>query len=183
MGPSAQRGQDEVAEPAERRDLRRPVVDVTPAMAEQERVQADVLGPGEILVEAGPQLEQGSDAPAHLDAPARRPQDVRDHLEERALAGAVRSDDPHALPAMDRARHTVFSAAFGFPIEHYAVYALSGILFWNFFQQSVISAMNSLARNASILRKLPVPKAVLVKISMLRHGSSMLQSSPKVDRR
>lgn len=54
----------------------------------------------------------------------------------------------------------VFTAAFGSHVENYAVYALSGVLFWNFFQQSVISAMNSLARNASILKKLPVPKAV-----------------------
>lgn len=55
---------------------------------------------------------------------------------------------------------TIFSAAFGFHVENYAVYALSGVLFWNFFQQSVISAMYSLARNASIMKKLPVPKAV-----------------------
>ena len=55
---------------------------------------------------------------------------------------------------------TVFSAAFGFHVENYAVYALSGVLFWNFFQQSVISSMNSLSRNAGIMQKLPVPKAV-----------------------
>jgi ABC-2 type transport system permease protein len=54
----------------------------------------------------------------------------------------------------------VFTAAFGSRVENYAVYALSGVLFWSFFQQSVISAMNSLARNANILRKLPVTKAV-----------------------
>lgn len=55
---------------------------------------------------------------------------------------------------------TVFSAAFGFHVENYAVYALSGVLFWTFFQQSVISAMNSLGRNASIMKKLPVPTVV-----------------------
>jgi ABC-type polysaccharide/polyol phosphate export permease len=55
---------------------------------------------------------------------------------------------------------TVFSTAFGFHVENYAVYALAGVLFWNFFQQSVLSSMNSLARNASILKKLPVPRAV-----------------------
>jgi ABC-2 type transport system permease protein len=55
---------------------------------------------------------------------------------------------------------TVFSTAFGLRLPHYAVYALAGILFWNFFQQSVISSMNSLSRNAPILKKLPVPKAV-----------------------
>jgi ABC-2 type transport system permease protein len=55
---------------------------------------------------------------------------------------------------------TVFSAAFGFRVENYAVYALSGVLFWNFFQQSVISSMNSLRRNENILKKLPVPTVV-----------------------
>ncbi len=54
----------------------------------------------------------------------------------------------------------VFSAAFGFHMENYAVYALAGVLFWNFFQQSVISSMHSLDRNARILKTLPVPKAV-----------------------
>jgi ABC-2 type transport system permease protein len=54
----------------------------------------------------------------------------------------------------------VFSAAFGFHMENYAVYALAGVLFWNFFQQSVISSMHSLDRNARILKTLPVPAAV-----------------------
>ena len=54
----------------------------------------------------------------------------------------------------------VFSAVFGFHVENYTVYALTGILFWNFFHQNVIGSMNSLSRNASILKKLPVAKAV-----------------------
>src|ERR1700760_3716954 len=37
------------------------------------------------------------------------------------------------------------------------VYALSGILFWNFFSQSIVASMNSLRGNSPILRKLPVP--------------------------
>jgi ABC-2 type transport system permease protein len=40
------------------------------------------------------------------------------------------------------------------------VYALAGILFWNFFSQSIVASMNSLRGNAGILQKLPVPKAV-----------------------
>jgi ABC-2 type transport system permease protein len=55
---------------------------------------------------------------------------------------------------------TVFSTVFRFDIHNYPVYALSGILFWNFFQQGVISAMNSLRGNASLLQKMPVPRAV-----------------------
>jgi len=54
----------------------------------------------------------------------------------------------------------VFSAIFRFELRNYPVYALSGILFWNFFQQSIISSMNSLKGNAPILQKLPVPMEV-----------------------
>jgi homopolymeric O-antigen transport system permease protein len=54
----------------------------------------------------------------------------------------------------------VFSAIFRFNIQNYAVYALAGILFWNFFQQSIVASMNSLKGNAHILQKLPVPMAV-----------------------
>ncbi|HUP23860.1 MAG TPA: ABC transporter permease [Thermoanaerobaculia bacterium] len=54
----------------------------------------------------------------------------------------------------------VFSTIFRFEVENYAVYALSGILFWNFFSQSIVTAMNSLRTNATLLTKLPVPKFV-----------------------
>jgi ABC-type polysaccharide/polyol phosphate export permease len=56
---------------------------------------------------------------------------------------------------------TVFSSIFrGFSITNYPVYALAGVLFWNFFSQSIVSSMNSLRGNAQLLQKLPVPKAV-----------------------
>ncbi len=54
----------------------------------------------------------------------------------------------------------VFSSLFRFNVQNYPVYALAGILFWNFFSQSVTQAMNSLRSNAALLTKLPVPKAV-----------------------
>ncbi|MGH9362967.1 MAG: ABC transporter permease [Thermoanaerobaculia bacterium] len=54
----------------------------------------------------------------------------------------------------------VFSALFRFDLPNYPVYALAGILFWNFFSQSILSSMNSLRGNAQLLQKLPVPKAV-----------------------
>ena len=44
--------------------------------------------------------------------------------------------------------------------ENYAIYALAGLLFWNFFSQSIVASMNSLKGNAQLLQKLPVPKAV-----------------------
>jgi ABC-type polysaccharide/polyol phosphate export permease len=55
----------------------------------------------------------------------------------------------------------VFSMVFrGFAITNYPVYALAGILFWNFFSQCIVSSMNSLKGNAQLLQKLPVPMAV-----------------------
>ena len=56
----------------------------------------------------------------------------------------------------------VFSSFFRFELElgNYPVYALAGILFWNFFSQSIVASMNSLKGNAHLLQKLPVPKAV-----------------------
>jgi len=54
----------------------------------------------------------------------------------------------------------VFSAVFRFDAPNYPVYALAGIMFWNFFNQSVITSMNSLRSNAQLLIKIPVPKAV-----------------------
>ncbi|HXO19902.1 MAG TPA: ABC transporter permease [Thermoanaerobaculia bacterium] len=54
----------------------------------------------------------------------------------------------------------VFSHLFRFPIPDYPVYALAGILFWNFFSQSIVASMNSLRGNAQLLQKLPVPRAV-----------------------
>jgi homopolymeric O-antigen transport system permease protein len=56
--------------------------------------------------------------------------------------------------------YVVFSHVFRFDVYRYPVYALAGILFWNFFQQSIVASMNSLRGNAGILQKLPVPKAV-----------------------
>lgn len=54
----------------------------------------------------------------------------------------------------------VFSALFRVQLPNYPVYALAGILFWNFFSQSIVASMNSLRGNAQLLQKLPVPKAV-----------------------
>ena len=54
----------------------------------------------------------------------------------------------------------VFSTLFRFDTPNYSVYALAGIMFWNFFSQSITASMNSLKGNAPLLTKLPVPKAV-----------------------
>jgi ABC-type polysaccharide/polyol phosphate export permease len=54
----------------------------------------------------------------------------------------------------------VFSSIFRIRLANYPVYAMAGILFWNFFSQSVVTSMNSLRGNAMLLKKVPVPKAV-----------------------
>jgi ABC-type polysaccharide/polyol phosphate export permease len=56
----------------------------------------------------------------------------------------------------------VFSSIFRFKMElgNYPVYALAGLLFWNFFSQSIVASMNSLRGNAQLLRKVPVPMEV-----------------------
>ncbi|HEX5720827.1 MAG TPA: ABC transporter permease [Thermoanaerobaculia bacterium] len=56
----------------------------------------------------------------------------------------------------------VFSQIFAIRLTYgnYPIFALAGILFWNFFSQSIVSSMNSLRGNAQLLQKLPVPKAV-----------------------
>lgn len=54
----------------------------------------------------------------------------------------------------------VFRQLFRFEVKNYPVYVLAGLLFWNFFQQTIVSSMKSLKGNAIILKKLPVPLAV-----------------------
>ena len=56
--------------------------------------------------------------------------------------------------------HIAFSSLFRFQVDNYPVYVLAGLLFWNFFSQSIVMSMNSLRSNASLIQKLPVPKAV-----------------------
>ena len=56
--------------------------------------------------------------------------------------------------------YIVFSSLFRFSIASYPVYVLAGLLFWNFFQQSIITSMNSLRTNSALLLKLPVPNVV-----------------------
>ena len=56
--------------------------------------------------------------------------------------------------------HIAFSTLFRFNVDNYPVYVLSGLLFWNFFSQSIVTSMNSLRTNAGLIQKLPVPKSV-----------------------
>ena len=60
-----------------------------------------------------------------------------------------------------------FSSLFRFDVTNYPVYVLSGILFWNFMQQSVVTAMTSLRTNAMLLKKVPVAKEAFPVASVL----------------
>lgn len=53
-----------------------------------------------------------------------------------------------------------FSTIFRFNVDNYPVYVLAGLLFWNFFSQSIVASMNSLRANSGLIQKLPVPKSV-----------------------
>jgi ABC-type polysaccharide/polyol phosphate export permease len=56
----------------------------------------------------------------------------------------------------------VFSSIFRFKLDYgnYPVYAMAGILFWNFFSQSIVASMNSLRGNSGLLKKLPIPSEI-----------------------
>ncbi len=59
--------------------------------------EQDVLAAGQLLVEAGAEREQARDLAVDVDGPLGRRDDPGQDLEERALAGAVRSDDRQRL--------------------------------------------------------------------------------------
>jgi ABC-type polysaccharide/polyol phosphate export permease len=61
----------------------------------------------------------------------------------------------------------VFSTIFRFDIPNYPVYVLSGILFWNFFSQSITASMLSLRSNAGIIQKVPVPREIFPLVTVL----------------
>ena len=57
----------------------------------------DVVGPGELGIEAGAHLDQRGDVAADRDLPAGRRVDPRQQPQQRALARAVAADDADAL--------------------------------------------------------------------------------------
>ncbi len=54
----------------------------------------------------------------------------------------------------------VFSGIFSMNTENYVAYLLCGILFWNFFAQGTATSMQGFVGNASLIRKIYVPKLV-----------------------
>jgi homopolymeric O-antigen transport system permease protein len=63
--------------------------------------------------------------------------------------------------------HFVFGSLFRAELARYPVYVLVGILFWNFFSQTLVASMNSLRGNAPLLQKLPLPGAIFPLATLL----------------
>ncbi len=66
--------------------------------------------------------------------------------------------------------YVVFSSSFRNQVTDYLVYVLSGVVFWSFFQGAVLSSINSLRRNANVLRQLPVQASVFPISAVLSAG-------------
>ena len=63
----------------------------------------------------------------------------------------------------------VFSNIFRFKIEHYPVYALSGLVLWNFFAQTTTGAMSELLWSGSLMNRIYMPRAIFA-VSALGTG-------------
>ena len=89
---------DEPLDAGELDDVVEALLDLPALHAEDRPVQVDVLAPGQLLVEARPDLEQAADPTADLGSPGRRRGDPRENLQERRLPRAVPTDDAQHLP-------------------------------------------------------------------------------------
>jgi ABC-2 type transport system permease protein len=61
----------------------------------------------------------------------------------------------------------VFSAVFRFATPRYEVYVLAALLPWNFFSQTTVGSMASLAWNGALMKRVRVPKSIFVFSSVL----------------
>src|SRR3989344_3053925 len=63
--------------------------------------------------------------------------------------------------------YTVFSVFMRFPIPHYGLYLLLGIIVWNFFAEATILSLKGLTQKAPLIRKIYFPRSILVISSTL----------------
>ena len=61
----------------------------------------------------------------------------------------------------------VFSTVFRFALPRYEVYVLAALLPWNFFAQTTIGSMASLAWNGALMKRVRVPKSIFVLSSVI----------------
>ena len=96
---------DELLELCECDDLVEHVVGLAFRQSQDRRIHVDVLATGQLVVEAGTELEQRGHAAAREDLTGRRLQDAGDALEQRRLARSVVAEQPDGRPLFDRERH------------------------------------------------------------------------------
>ena len=113
---------DEVAELGEVDDRVDPLLDLLAREAVQRAVQQDVLAAGEVLAEAGAELEQRRDPAAALGPARVERHDAGEAAQRRGLAGAVAAHDAHRLarraPAATRRRSAWTRCARRWPRGH-----------------------------------------------------------------
>jgi ABC-2 type transport system permease protein len=72
----------------------------------------------------------------------------------------------------------VFSHIFKFAIEHYPVYVLSGLIFWNFFSHTTHTAMGEMIWSGGLLNRIYVPKTVFavsaIGVGLVNMGISLV---------
>ena len=59
-----------------------------------------------------------------------------------------------------------FSQVFRSPVKHYPIYVLIGIIFWNFFAQTTVYAMNSLASGGTLIKRIYLPRSIFAVASI-----------------
>jgi ABC-type polysaccharide/polyol phosphate export permease len=53
-----------------------------------------------------------------------------------------------------------FSTLFRYSLPHYPVYVLSGLIFWNFFTQTTLYAINTLVWGGGLLKRVYIPRTI-----------------------
>ena len=53
-----------------------------------------------------------------------------------------------------------FSALFRFSLKNYPIYLLTGLILWNFFSQTTLTAMNKLIWGGGILKRIYIPRTI-----------------------
>jgi len=61
----------------------------------------------------------------------------------------------------------VFSSVFRFAVPRYELYVLAALLPWNFFSQTTVGSMASLAWNGSLMKRVRVPKSIFTLSTVL----------------
>ncbi|GAB5613481.1 ABC transporter permease [Faecalimonas hominis] len=72
--------------------------------------------------------------------------------------------------------YLVFSKLFRFDIENYAIYVLSGQVIFNYYQSSTTDAMMAILGNSSLIKKVYLPKYMLVLAKILSGAVNLFAS-------